>query len=432
MRPSTIPSSLYKRVHFRPNLRQAWAKVREKGLSSKSYRTREETKKFDIRSEANLNNIQIQLRTQKFSFTPSEGVPQSKGSNKGKRPIVISPTRDRVVRRAILNVLQDHEPIKPFFNTETSFGGIPSRGVPDAIQVLIDAIDNGGKYFIRSDIKSFFTKIPKSAVLAKVRTVVDDDEFFELVGEAMNTELGNLESLLADERALFPLTDIGVAQGSSLSPLAGNILLSDFDIAMNQRDIVCLRYIDDFIILGPTQKAVNAAFKRALKLLTAHELEAYDPHTTPEKAEAGATDTKFSFLGCDIMPGMIQPGVKTRNRLIGSVDELLRESAARMNDPVDLKKRKLSVIDTLSTVNNILMGWGNQYAFCNNDELMRQLDKKIDELIAEYLVRYGLAHKMHTHYGMSDQRRRLLGVHLISDSKKHPIVSAKEPGNAAA
>ena len=161
--------------------------------------------------------------------------------------------------------------------------------MPNAIQVLIDAINNGGKYFIRSDIKSFFTKIPKSAVLAKVRTVVDDDEFFELVGEAMNTELGNLESLLADERALFPLTDIGVAQGSSLSPLAGNILLSDFDIAMNQRDIVCLRYIDDFIILGPTQKAVNAAFKRALKLLSVHGLEAYDPHMTPEKAETGGT-----------------------------------------------------------------------------------------------------------------------------------------------
>jgi len=139
----------------------------------------------------------------------------------------------------------------------------------------------------------------------------------------------------------------------------------------------------DFIILGPTQKAVNAAFKRALKLLSAHGLEAYDPHMTPEKAETGGTDSKFSFLGCDIMPGMIQPGVKTRNRLISSVDEL-------------------------------------------------QLDSNVDKLIFEYLEHYGHSRQRHMHAGMVEHRRRLLGVHLLNDSKKCPILRTSESTATAA
>ena len=53
----------------------------------------------------------------------------------------------------------------------------------------------------------------------------------------------------------FQSGDIGVAQGNSLSPLLGNLLLKDFDSAMNSLpNIRCIRFIDDFIILGPNKK----------------------------------------------------------------------------------------------------------------------------------------------------------------------------------
>ena len=50
--------------------------------------------------------------------------------------------------------------------------------------------------------------------------------------------------------SLFPNETIGVAQGSALSALAGNIALREFDAEMNSRGLVCVRYIDDFMLLG--------------------------------------------------------------------------------------------------------------------------------------------------------------------------------------
>lgn len=419
MRPST---TLYDRVRIKSNLRKAWAKVRQKGLASKSYKTREETKTFELRSETHLNTIQKQLQKRKFAFSPAQGIAQPKPGKADKRPIVISQTRDRVVQRAILNVLQDHKPLGPFFQIETSFGGIKDRGVPDAMRMLHEEIGQGCTHFIRSDIKSFFTKIPKSEVTSKIDSVVDDVELLNLFSNAIHTDLANLTSLSSEDRGLFPLFDVGVAQGSSLSPLAGNILLSDFDREMNQGDIRCIRYIDDFILLGPSEKAVNAAFRRAIKLLAEFDLEAYSPATNPDKAESGSTSSMFTFLGCDVRPGMIQPGKKTRRRLLKNVQDTLNESAAMMGKPDLVKQKRLSVIETLISTNNIMLGWGNQYAFCNSEQLMSELDLAVDSMISGYLSKYRNAHAKQAKTDSKKHIRRLLGVHLLSDSKRTPII----------
>ena len=68
---------------------------------------------------------------------------------------------------------------------------------------------------------------------------------------------------LREKFEAFPIGDIGVAQGNSLSPLLGNIILHSFDRAMNEGDCRCVRYIDDFIILAPTRKAALARMQKA-------------------------------------------------------------------------------------------------------------------------------------------------------------------------
>lgn len=412
--------NLYDQVRKRRLLDRAWRKVLENGLTSKSDITRREVKEFALDADRHLGRITRQLFERRFEFAPSKGILAAKPGKTSKRPIVMSPISNRIVQRAILDTLQSFPPLDPYFRVETSFGGLKGKGVPDALKTCYQAIQSGAKNYIRSDIESFFARIPKLTIVTTIRNVVSDEEFITLFESAITTELSNLAEL-GKEKDAFPIYDIGVAQGSCLSPLLGNILLSEFDHTMNDGDITCYRYIDDFIILAPTERAANAAFKRGLKLLSKHGLTAYDPAIYSDKAERGKTSNMFTFLGCDIRPGMIRPNKKSQRRLIENIEKAFSKSVSLMRTPERMVAARRNVVETLRDVSNMLQGWGNQYSFCNDVNLMREIDETIDKGIAVYLGKYSDRKKEFEKDGRPENRRRLLGVHLLCDSKKNPI-----------
>ena len=411
---------LCSRVRSVPRLWTAWRHVYQNGIASKSHETRDEVKAFQDEAPRRIPRIYRQLLKKTFSFEPAQGIPQ-KRKGKTPRPLVIAPVESRLVQRSILNVLQGVPSMEPLFRVETSFGGIKYRGVRHALQAAYEAVRGDARFYIRSDIESFFTKIPKSKVLEQIESVVRDANFMQLLSDAADVELSNLEALGANAE-LFPLYELGVAQGCCLSPLMGNVLLSDFDQQMNGRGILCLRYIDDFLILGPTESKVQRAFRSAQRLLAEHGMRAYDPHEDGGKAKAGLARNSFEFLGCAVRPGMITPNKKSRHRLLASVSNVLDTSVASMNHPKKLVADRQTLIDSLIEVRNIVHGWGNQYSYCNDGLALRQLDEKIDSVISSYLSAYSEARRRLDPLRNPDDARRLLGVHLLTDSKSDPIV----------
>ena len=406
-------------VRRQPRLWAAWRHVHQNGLSSKSRETRAEVKAFQDEAPRHIPRIARRLQRKTFSFLPAQGIPQ-KRKGKTPRPIVVAPVENRLVQRSILDVLQDVPAMDPLFRVNTSFGGIKGRGVRQALQLAYEAVRGDAQFYVRSDIESFFTRIPKSTVLDQIESVVGDTDFMQLLADAVDVELSNLDALGANT-ALFPLHEIGVAQGCCLSPLMGNVLLGDFDRQMNGRGILCLRYIDDFLVLGPTEAKVRGAFRSAQRLLAQHGLRAYDPEEDNAKAEAGMVDKGFEFLGCDVRPGMITPNKKSRRRLLASVSNVLDTSVASMNDPEKLVADGRTFIDSLSEVSNIVHGWGNQYSYCNDRLVLRQLDEQIDSTINSYLSAYSEARRRLNPSRHPEDARRLLGIHLLADSKSDPI-----------
>lgn len=417
-----MPKNLYDKVRGRKTLENAWRVVHANGITSKSDTTRKQISEFAVDSYKHINRISRQLSERRFKFSPSEGILTKKPGKSSKRPIVLSPIENRIVQRAILDVLQSHPPLKEYFNIETSFGGIKNRRVSDALRTTYETIQSGAKYFLRSDIKAFFTVIPKPTILQIIKSTTSDKEFLDLFEKAITVELSNMEKLGKDKDA-FPIYDIGVAQGSCLSPLLGNILLYEFDKEMNKGDLTCLRYIDDFIILAPDLKAINAGYKRALKQLDAHGLSAYHPKEDKDKAELGKTTGSFTFLGCDIRPGMIRPNKKSQHRLLANLDTVFSNSLSLMSNPERMVKKHRTVAETLNEVSNIMKGWGNQYSYCNDFNLMKDIDHAVDERISAYLSSYAKYKSDFEKNGQFINRRRLLGVHLLIDSKKSPIIS---------
>ena len=170
--------------------------------------------------------------------------------------------------------------------------------------------------------------------------MISDHEFECLLEKATDVELENL-SRLGSSASLFPSYEIGVAQGCCLSPLLGNILLEDFDRELNGRGIVCIRYIDDFVVLGSDKHNVEAAFKSGLRILARHGLTAYDPKLSTDKAGMGEVRHGFEFLGCSIRPGMISPGGKSRRRVVEVVKTALDRSLVLLNQLELLKRAEL-------------------------------------------------------------------------------------------
>lgn len=400
-------------------LHLAWRKVRENGLRSLSSETREAIKEFDASAPQQIRRIDRQLRREKFEFVPQKGV-LKKRQGKGPRPLVVGPIQNRIVQRAILDVLQQVPAILATLQNPFSFGGIKERGRQHAIAALCNAVKAGDRYYARSDIRDFFTKIPRPRVLAFLAQHIPDNKFLDLTKRAMETTLANLDQL-GEDVDLFPLDDKGVAQGSPLSPLMGNILLADFDREMNGRGITCLRYIDDFILLGHDLAKVRKAFESAQRKLDAFGMQAYDPMQEPEKAEMGETTKGLNFLGCRINPGFVQPSDSARKKLLASVDETLEAgrramiSAARYHGGRLPRKR---LAQTLVDVDNILSGWGHSFAFCNNLPLLDQLDRSISQTLSSFLRSAEGLMK-----GSDQAFRRVLGVHLLCDTPFVPLTT---------
>lgn len=409
----------YSKVRNKTRLYSAWRRVYENGIISKSIETRNQIKDFSAFALKEINRIADHLYKNKFSFAPALGIPQ-KRTGKKPRPIVKSPIPNRIVQRSILDVLQEEPAIHQYVFVPTSFGGIETRGVTSAVTASYDAMQNGASWYIRSDIEGFFTQIPREKVLQIISDKIRDPSFNKLLAAAVTTELENLNEL-GKNAELFPLYDIGVAQGCCLSPLIGNILLHDFDVKMNEGGILCLRYIDDFLILASSERAVMHAFKKTIRLLSEHKLKAYNPLVNKDKAEIGKTEKGFEFLGCDIHPGLIRPAKKSRKRLLNKINDLFKESVQLMSDPITLSKKRKAFVETLDSASSIIRGWGNQYSFCNDVAITNYLDDEIDKLLQNYIRCYEEVKKM-VRKDHKKNFRRLLGVHLLSDSKYEPII----------
>ncbi len=434
-----MPSDLIKAVRRINNLERAWSVIQRNGRTSKSEEVRLELETFAEDAPSNLRSLKGKLSQRSFKFAPAKGIPIPKVDAQGKktgkfRPIVLAPVESRVVQRAILNVLLDVPDLQPYIKTPYSFGGIRGeRGskrskiersesvsaVPAAIQAVLKEIGSGAHFVASADIRSFFTRISKDAVTKIVAASVRDEELTALFRDAIDVELSNMAQL-RERAADFPIEDIGVAQGNSLSPLLGNITLADFDKIMNEGDCKCIRYIDDFIILAPSKKAAGARLRKAKELLATLGME-----LSPEKSSEGGVSINngFDFLGINICPGAIRPGSKAQAKILHSVQTAFEESLKAMRglEHGQAFNRASSLVGTFRRVDGIIDGWAKHYWFCNDKQTFDNLDQKFGDLIRRYLGEYatirGTAQKCN--------HQKLLGVAEIRRIPREPFVYPK-------
>ena len=426
---------LYARLRSRTVLHRAWAKVRASGLTSDSENTRRITLQFDENWLRNLERIARDLKDYRFEFAGEVGIAPPKRKGKmGVRPLVLAPIRNRVVRRAILEVLQGYggaedisrrrwkgvPAIRRIMETPTSIGGIVDCGVPQGLALIDQAIRSRKCWFVRSDIQNFFTRIPKGDVNVFIRNAVNDVEFVHLFERALATNLENREEL--EERnlfKLFPDPKIGVAQGSALSALAGNIALRDFDSEMNGRGIVCIRYIDDFILLGSSETKVMAAYRSARGTLKRMGMDVYDVDDAQTrsagKVDHGNIHGGTDFLGYRISGHSRQPCRAARSKFLAKLDKVVKDAKREMKSAAESLpiSHRRCYHQSMVELHKIVWGWSQSFRHTTAKHVFAQLDEQVDVRInALQSEARGLFET-----GDSRTRRRVMGLHLLAETQ---------------
>lgn len=398
-------------------MKTAWLRIRQNGQASASFETRAQIAHFEQDADRNIRRLQAKLHKGHFVFDPQTGVLKQKPGSTSKRGIVMASVHNRIVERALLDCLQDKcSFVRQVLDIPTSIGGVPYRSVPHGLAEIQKSFELGANWFARSDITGFFDNIPRGTVITELSKHIDDEQFMALLKRATTVVLAN-ETALGDDRRCFPMDEQGVAQGSPLSPLFGNILLHEFDRRFNGRGIICVRFIDDFLLLGETEGNVAKAFVNARKCLaelglTCHD--PYDPAANRAKSARGHVSAGFDFLGYRIEPGLMQPSLKARQKLLAAVNEHFRIGRRGINDCIrelDSLAHRQRYAQTLDMIDRVIKGWGNAFGYGNSSATSSDIDRQINAKLKAF--RQWFARRIQP---LNDeQRRRAGGVCLLVD-----------------
>src|SRR5262249_2022867 len=175
----------------------------------------------------------------------------SKGPGRGERPICVQDIDDRVIQRAVVEIIQ---PLLDSRFDPHSMGYRPKKGRLDALALAERfLIDEKRVVWVTEDIRDAFSNVPLTRLLQIVKKYLPADDLVAFIG----TVLSN---------ASTP----GLRQGGSLSPLLLNCYLDHFldrPWRKRHRRIPLLRVADDLLAPCRTEKEAKKAHATLAALL---------------------------------------------------------------------------------------------------------------------------------------------------------------------
>ena len=178
-------------------------------------------------------------------------IPKPDGS---QRPLGVPTVLDRVIQQALAQVLT------PLFEdgfSDHSYGFRAGRNAHQAVRAVEACWQEGRRYAVDCDLKSFFDTVGHDRLMGQLREKVRDREVLGLIRRYLQAGV-----VLPD--GTRETTSQGVPQGGPLSPLLANITLDPLDKELERRGHRFARYADDFLVMVKSA----AAAERVMASLT--------------------------------------------------------------------------------------------------------------------------------------------------------------------
>ena len=191
------------------------------------------------------------LKDDTYRPGPDRKVPIPKAGGAGTRVLSIPSVEDRLVQRAVVQVLQ---PYLDRFLGGGCLGFRPGLGINEAVALAERlAVEEGRWAWLAEDLKNAFDNVPQRRLLDALHTLLPDGRMMRLLGRLVETDGG-----------------IGIRQGGPLSPLLLNVYLNHFLDRKWGRlfaGVSLLRWADDVLILTRTRQEALQAYQGLGQLL---------------------------------------------------------------------------------------------------------------------------------------------------------------------
>ena len=327
---------LIEQILSQGNLKKAIRRVKiNKGALGVDNKTVDELDGYFKKHQAEIKDLIMKMKYRPQAVRRVY-IPKANGK---KRPLGIPTVVDRVIQQAIAQVLM--KIYDPRFSDD-SYGFRPKRSAHDAIEQILEYLDEGYQWVIDLDIEKYFDTVNHDKLISIIRERVNDKTTLHLIRAFLKAGIM--------EDGLIKPNKLGVPQGGPLSPILSNIYLDKMDKELEQRGLHFVRYADDCNIFVKSKKSADRIMKSISSWL---ERKLFlKVNATKTKV---VRPTKSNFLGFTFWKNgerwQAKPGDDRKVKLYDKIRELLsrRKAAAQ----------PLSVVFT--KINQVVRGWINYF-----------------------------------------------------------------------
>lgn len=267
--------------------------------------------------------------------------------NGGERHLGIPTVLDRLIQQAL------HQVLSPIFEptfSDHSYGFRPGRSAHQAVQAAQGHVAEGAGWVVDVDLEKFFDQVNHDILMSRVSRQVSDRRVLRLIRKYLKVGM-MIDGVVSPRRE-------GTPQGGPLSPLLSNVLLTDLDRELERRAHRFVRYADDVVIYVNSERS-GLRVLHSVKDFVAKRLKL----KVNDTKSVVVRPSKSTFLGYRITTqGQLGIAMKSRQRLIGRVRQLLRGAGGR------------SLQHTIVQLNAVLRGWAAYFRLTDHKTPLKVID----------------------------------------------------------